>query len=251
MISEPELVGEEPFATPQTPGAVSAPGTDGGGVTDDALASAGPRGPRRAWLWALGGAVAASAVWACGLYAFGNQDPDLGGYRATDDLCKAARLKHLQTALGTREGEGLPTRFEHATMDDAQCSVELKPTGYEPEVDEDGNEIVSLHDVHISYTLHKRTDPGPEFDGAVLARQRAWGTESESAAVTGIGERAHVARGQDGSTITLDVVDGQAELSIAVTGGWDHESGEPATDVSEIEGLLVQDMQDLMAALRS
>ncbi|MGW0701319.1 hypothetical protein ACWD0A_18795 [Streptomyces sp. NPDC002867] len=245
MISEPELVGEESFAAPQTLGAVSAPGTD------DAVTSPGPRGPLRAWLWALGGAVAASAVWAGGLYAFGDQDPDLGGYRATDNLCKAAQLKNLQAALGKREGEGMPTQFEHATMDDAQCSVELKPTGYEPEVDEEGNEMISLPSVYISYTLHKRTDPGPEFDGAVLARQKAWGTETEAAAITGIGERAHVARGEGGSAITLDVLDGQAELSIAVTGDWDPESGDPATDVTELEGLLVQDMQELMATLRS
>ncbi|MEV4332299.1 hypothetical protein AB0K02_17475 [Streptomyces sp. NPDC049597] len=251
MISEPELVGEESFAAPQTLGAVSAPGPDGAGVTDDAVTSLGPRGPRPAWLWALGGAVAASAVWAGGLYALGGQDPDLGGYRATDNLCAAAQLKNLQTALGKREVEGMPAQFEHATRDEAHCSVELKPTGYEPEVDEEGNEVTSLPGVHLTYTLHKKTDPGPEFDGTVLARQEAWGADPETAAVTGIGERAHVARGEDGSTITLDVLDGQAELSIAVTGDWDPASGDPATDVTELEGLLVQDMQALMDRLRS
>ncbi|MFF8842714.1 hypothetical protein ACF08N_08250 [Streptomyces sp. NPDC015127] len=251
MISEPELVGEDPFDAPTSAGPGPAPGTVAESVTDDAGTPADPRGTRRRWLWALGGAAAASALWAGGLFAFGGQDPDLGGYRATENLCEAAELKNLQSALGKREGEGMPSGIAHATRAEAQCSADLRPTGYQPHVDEDGNEMISLPGVFVTYTLHKKTDPGPEFDGAVLARQNAWDAEAESETVVGIGEQAHIARSDDGSTIMLEVLDGQAEIGITVTGDWDPKSGEPATDVSELEGLLVQDMQALMARLRS
>ena len=68
VISEPELVGdEEPFERAgEVPGQRADDAGDRESARGDRPAADERVGARRAWLWALGGAVVASAVWAGG-----------------------------------------------------------------------------------------------------------------------------------------------------------------------------------------
>ncbi|MET9105092.1 hypothetical protein [Streptomyces zhihengii] len=250
MISEPELVGGDPFDAPgaRPPGAPPPP--DALGTGRDGRAPARP--PRPAWLWAAGGAAVASVLWAGGLYGYTALGPDLGGYRATGNLCAETELKGASSALGSpRKEESSHQESRHEALDHAYCSVYLEPTGYEPDTDEEGNEIWSLPSVDITYTLHRRTDPGPEFDGVVRSRDFGMGGGgAEPRPLEGLGERAY-AIGQGADGVVIEVLDGQATFSLWASGGVDPETGEVIGEASDIEALLVEDLKALMERLKS
>ncbi|MGW7464087.1 hypothetical protein ACWGJT_05130 [Streptomyces xantholiticus] len=250
MISEPEMVPEGHFGAAEFPS--QRPSSDDLVAVDDEPA-APRRPPRPAWLWALGGAAVASAVWAGGLYVYGTADPDLGGYRTSRNLCLDAELKALTAAIGERPGDepGSAWGSTHRTLDEAVCYTDLEPEGYEIPVDEDGNEVGSLPSVSVGYTLHKKIDPGPEFEGSVKAQRDTFGEQSVIRRVDGLGEQAFVLRDSDGVGIHLEVLDGQAVLTLSLTSYWDGDSGEPAVDLSDIEPLLAEDIRALMARLKS
>lgn len=249
MISEPELVGGDPFDAPGGSRGAQAgpPPPEAVGTGPDGAPPA--RAPRPAWLWAVGGAAAASVLWAGGLYGCTALGPDLGGYRATENLCAEAELKGLTSVMGKpAEEDTMGMKSRHATVDQASCSLSMRPTGYEPPTDEDGNEIWSLPMVHFTYTLHKKTDPGPEFDGLVLARNEAGETGDEPRRTSGIGERGFVFSEVD--DLTVEVLDGQATFRIWVSGARDPETGEPVVDMTGIEATAVDDLKALMERLK-
>ncbi|MFF3453365.1 hypothetical protein ACFYXH_03365 [Streptomyces sp. NPDC002730] len=251
MISEPELVGEdEPFgeaelAGPRT-GEADAAGTETVAAGDGVSA----RRPRPAWVWAVGGVLAASAVWAGGLYVYERQDPDVGGYRASRDLCSETGLKALSTVLGKVQSR-MPSAREHTTLDLASCWATVESTTTSPK---DGGLEDSPPSVYFTYTLHKRTDPGPEFKAATAAQMLFGDTEVTMEQVDGIGERAYFVL-EDGSdeAPTLHVLDGQAVLTLSVSpGGPNGPGGKTApADLSGIRPFMIEDMRTLMAKLQS
>lgn len=235
MISEPELAGGEAFPAAETVRNEPAPR---------------PPRPRPPWLWALGGAVVASAVWAGGLYAYERtQDggPGLGGYRTTGNICEQAELKALSTALGKRSADANGLTTEHPTLDIARCNATLG----DPE---------SGYDVAITYSLHKETDPGPEFE----PRIKDSGYEQDVDRVDGLGETAilWVDRPPEGpsSGAWIHVLDGQVEVKIELMaiGAYEvaPETGEaverprPSADLTGIGDFLAEDARALLAALR-
>ncbi|WMX45283.1 hypothetical protein [Streptomyces roseicoloratus] len=238
MISEPELVGGGGFPDPAGPPLPQPPPAAG----QDPAGPAGPRA-RHPWLWALGGAVAASAVWAGGLSAYDRygQDagPDLGGYRTDRDPCEVARFDGLVSAFGAK-GPAVtePRKVDRPALFDWDCTVTLasKPVGYT---------------VDVSYRLHRKTDPGPEFADIMEDPQLGGGGE----AVGGVGESAYFG-GLYGDN-SLRVLDGQAELGLALqpTDDWDEETNLPRElpqlDPAAIRTYLVEDMRQLMAALKN
>ncbi|QNP65059.1 hypothetical protein [Streptomyces genisteinicus] len=249
MISEPELVGGDPFDAPGSGRTVAVPPPPdavGGGPDPEAA----PR-PARPWLWAAGGAAVASVLWAGGLYGYSALGPDLGGYRATENLCAEAELKGASAALGRpREDERSHQESSHESLDYAYCSVYLEPIGYEPDTDEEGDEIWSLPNVDITYTLHRKTDPGPEFDGVVMSRNEGLESVHEPRRLSGLGERAYVFE-QMGDGAVIEVLDGQATFSLWWSGGTDPDTGEQIGSESDIEPLLMEDLKELMRRLRS
>ncbi|WP_236240162.1 hypothetical protein [Streptomyces sp. CC228A] len=230
MISEPELVDED--GRP--------PGQGGDLVDSDAPPAARPGAPRgrRPWLWALGGAVAASALWAGGLYAYQSRGVDLGGYRTVDDLCEAAGLKALETALGPRSDDTPGPDRHHEAVDQVMCEVQL---GGDP----------GLYSVQVEYRLHKAADPGVEFDAYGIGSW--WGSGMDGEPVAGLGERALFASPPGGAV--LRVLDGQATLRIWISPTFWNDAGEAPDDVdtTAMEGIkefMVEDAKALMARLR-
>ncbi|MFD3994088.1 hypothetical protein [Streptomyces sp. NPDC058583] len=223
MISEPELDGDTSYVTTE--------------VLTEEQAPRPPR-PRRPWLWALGGAVVASAVWGGGLYAYGQRaEPgvDLGGYKPVENLCKVAELKALSGILGERSTDG-----DGPMMDDPAVTQTSCPTNFGP--------IGSGYSAFVVYTLHRVTDPGPEFEAR--AKYFSLGTP-----IDGLGEKAFFDdRGGEGGE--LRVLDGQVEIELSLSRDYstDAEGNEIGNaepiDLSGIEVPMTQDMLALMAALK-
>ncbi|MFC7978671.1 hypothetical protein [Streptomyces cinereoruber] len=220
MISEPELVGGTGFEPPEV-------------LTE----TRPPRPPRarRPWLWALGGAVAASAVWGGGLYAYERgkpTGPDLQGYRHVEDLCGAARLEALAGVLGERREDRTPPVVNEPAISETGCEVGFGP----PEAEQT---------VSITYTLHKVTDPGPEFE----ARTQQSGLLVK---VDGIGEQAFF-DDMEAEGGRLRVLDGPAEFQVDIyRQSYDMNGEEIASslDLSGIEVPMTQDLLALMAELK-
>jgi hypothetical protein len=97
MISEPEMAGEI--------GAVETPEI----VSDLDRRPTGPRGPRSPWLWALGGMVAASALWAAAVFHYGLGSPrrDARGYHLDHDPCPSVQLASIEAAIAPRDSASL------------------------------------------------------------------------------------------------------------------------------------------------
>ncbi|GAA2783410.1 hypothetical protein [Streptomyces showdoensis] len=226
MISEPELVGgaEFPAALEPLPVEPKRPG------------------PRRPWLWALGGAVAASAVWAGGLVAYDRGEsgagPDLRGYRAEEDPCRKARLPGLSSAFGGKGETTNPLVLDHPALFRAECVVTLdaKPVPYQ---------------LNVSYTLHRATDPRPEFEARMNDPFQGIGDR-----VSGVGEIGYLKDNNDGGEMELHVLDGQAvvQLGLSPVLTYDGEGPQPEPprlDPAATRTYLVEDMNELLAALRT
>ncbi|MFJ3900807.1 hypothetical protein [Streptomyces sp. NPDC090025] len=231
MISEPELVGGAEFSAPGT--ALHEPPPP---------PPAEPPGPgsraRRPWLWAVGGAVAASVVWAGGLYAYDRQNettgPDLRGYRAVEP-CQVGAFHGLAAALGPRGEATNPMVLDESALYSTNCLVQLeaKPVPYELEV---------------TYRLHRVIDPRPEFEALMRDPMIGGGDR-----IDGIGDTAFV--NDDDTAMTLDVVDGQAELRLRVSPSltWDGKGEPPAPpklDPAALRTYLVEDARELMKELK-
>ncbi|RSS55289.1 hypothetical protein [Streptomyces sp. WAC01280] len=223
MISEPELDGGDGF------------------VTSEVLTETPPPGPprtRRPWLWALGGAVLASAVWGGGLYAYEKPQPsgpDLGGYKAVEDLCAVAEFNALAGVLGEPSKDGMTGGMDDPAVHETSCPVIFGPpeTGFS---------------VSLRYTLHKVSDPGPEFE----ARAKY---VDLSTPIDGIGEKAFF-DGRGGEGGEMRVLDGQVEIELSIYRQYETDEqgnplGEPKpVDLSGIEVPMTQDLLALMAALK-
>ncbi|MGV9315048.1 hypothetical protein ACWDR0_23125 [Streptomyces sp. NPDC003691] len=252
MISEPELVGDgPPEQGPLLPGPPGVPdrdeeydergdGRDHGddrGDRDDRLESgrAERRPPLRAWQWGVVGVVATSLLWAGGLFAYSavtGGDPDPGPYRAVSDLCESAAVQELAAVHGKVSSRN-PEKFAHPAMDQAHCSLMLGHNGALSSVaPEKGTEPEPSIGVHISYTLHRKTDPGPEFDAQVRAQAARMHVKAEP--VTGFGERAY-RMNEGGGGHALHVLDGQAVLQVQLYSYWSGEESGPPPALAETE----------------
>ncbi|MGV4923842.1 hypothetical protein [Streptomyces sp. BHT-5-2] len=183
------------------------PGGAGGG--------AGGRGVS-GWLWAVGGAVAATAIGASVMFATGafspEPSPDLKGYAFRDDLCAATSLApfangHYKAKPSTGSGSGAasgsgpsgvssPPNPQHSgsrmnSMDSMWCNVSLS-------ADKAGAGDYSSTWLYNSVTLHKKTDPRPEFGDVYRAYEKQQTTVSYKVEpVTGLGDEAYLVTRND------------------------------------------------------
>ncbi|MFJ4778659.1 hypothetical protein [Streptomyces sp. NPDC088762] len=220
MITEPELDGEW---EPEHPAEPAEPGE-------------GPVGrpPARPWLWALGGAVLASAVWAGGLTA---QNRFAAGpridYRHSENLCQEAPLTTLGTLTGGFE-KGLRRHSEGPALDWSYCT-------YDSTRSEDRPDYHGQVQVH----LHKQTDPGPEFGAAPGLSIFMDVVPGDAEEVPGLGERALIS----GQAVEqrLQVLDGGAVFTLTVQA-----FGEDGAETDEValKSAMIEDMRALMLALK-
>jgi hypothetical protein len=224
VISEPELVGGTVYAGAEPLSSEDPPRHEPGG--------------RRPWVWALGGALAASAVWAGSLYVYESRPdpgPDLRGYKSTADVCGKAKLAGLSEVLGKQSRDASPAVEKDQALEWTICTMTFGP----PETGYSGM---------IEYTLHTVTDPGPEFD----ARVKPYEMEP----MEGLGEKAYVS--VDGNRgARMRVLDGQVELELTFDAqeSWVEDQDKPVQktkeiDLSGIDQVMAQDMAALMAELK-
>ncbi|MCZ0973548.1 hypothetical protein O1L55_23755 [Streptomyces albulus] len=180
------------------------------------------------WLWAVGGAVAATAIGASVMFATGafssEPHPVLKGYAFRDDLCSVTSLTPFENAhyktkpsAGTgstgSSGPSSPPNPQHSgsrmgSMDSMWCNVSLTPEGA-------GTTDYSSSWVYSAATLHKKTDPAPEFADLY----RAYETQQTSTTykvepVSGIGDEAFLVTRNDSGALNSSYV------ILAVRDGW-------------------------------
>ncbi|MFB7468385.1 hypothetical protein ACFCZ1_33730 [Streptomyces sp. NPDC056224] len=224
MIGEPELDGEwGPDAPPA------------GEAQPDA--SRGPaRRPARPWLWALGGALLASLVWA-GTLA-GSQDRFSGApriaYRNAENLCKEAPLSAVSRAATKLSGDA-PRHGEHPALDWSYCMYNTYPA-----------EGSMRYGAEALVQLHKKTDPRAEFGAAPESLSYMWDAAAEVEQVPGLGERALISRSGVGHR--LQVLDGGAVFTLKFD--WYGEPDTPEPDDDAIKAAMIEDVRTLMAALK-
>lgn len=225
MISQPELEGEWQGGESAEPLAAPEPGRGSG---------------RRPWTWALGGALAASAVWAGALTLqdrFVDAGPPLA-YRYGANLCEQAPLKAVG-AIGGGFGGGMVTHGESAALDWARCDHSAQTLEEQPIV----------YQAEVVVELHEKTDPEPEFglhpDKGVILTAGSMPVQAEQ--VSGLGKRA-LFSGYDHAP-RLQVLDGGAVFTLTVQwfGGPDTQG---RIDGDAVRSAMIEDMRALMAALR-
>ncbi|MEW2139740.1 hypothetical protein AB0892_24685 [Streptomyces sp. NPDC005409] len=231
MITDPEIDGDWDTAGTAQPPQELAPG---GRPAKPGASSARP------WLWALGGVVVASAMWAGGLYAFGDRlsEPTLS-YRASKNLCEDFEARTLSGLTGDlHKKPPMNQESDHPAVDGAVCQL---------------NNVEGVPDfiVKAQVDLHKKTDPSTEFDVPPLADIADSGSV-RTEAVPGLGERAVVLTSPGGLDQELRVLDGGAVFTVRVLayGTYDEKNGRPATDATAVQAAMIEDMRELMAALR-
>ncbi|MDT3395667.1 hypothetical protein RKE29_03215 [Streptomyces sp. B1866] len=227
-------------------------------------AGTGPGGGK-GWLWAVGGVVVASAVWAGVLVAtggFGGDDSEavLGSYRYASDLCSRTDLTAFhnvgyQTEPPDSSTDTNPTHSgsEDPAIDVMQCNVEFDP----PNSTTSDYSYVYLN-THAE--LHRESDPGPEFEPGYRAYEdQKFSTYSYTVKeVSGLGDEAFVVTRQDSDSsssssssryVILGVRDGWVTYETQWSEYRSSSSGSPASD-SEATEMLKRSAKETLARLR-
>ncbi|MET8096572.1 hypothetical protein ABZV29_08860 [Streptomyces sp. NPDC005236] len=160
-------------------------------------------------LWAAVGALAASAVWAGGIFLLGplGDKPDLAGYRAKANLCSAVDYSALRTEYTQEDTAPTHNSLKDKAIDQSYCSISLKTSSSS-----------SYSDAYLSVEmdLHRTTDPSPEFTAVWSGYdQRYEGYEVEK--VSGFGDEAYLVT-ED--TTSGAGTSGSRAVILAVRDGW-------------------------------
>ncbi|MFF5500059.1 hypothetical protein [Streptomyces aquilus] len=243
MISEPEMAeGSDPPEVRE--------------VMDHLVQRSSVRPRRKPWLWALGGALAASSVWAAGLLVLGpaNQSADMRGYQVDRDSCKSAPLAALREALAL---QSVPDTTQdellrHPALDQVHCSLSFQGGSRATS----GGHWAVTTTIGISVALHKKADPREEFDADRRVTDSGVVAADQVRPVPGLGDEAFVIAEDLGRT-ELRVLDGAAvvTLSLATTsyyeGDADAADEAPALpDVSTYWPAMISDARELTTVLR-
>ncbi|MFI1187742.1 hypothetical protein [Streptomyces californicus] len=258
MISEPELVG-----------------ADGPGASPDVVSGFDPeqgaaRGGRRrsGALWAVAGALVASAVWATAVFGHGigrDGKPDPRGYRVESDSCTAMRLPALTKVLGEQVAEPATELdgIEHPALHRIRCTVAFPTKETPARAGEDGGSGPGWsveYGASLTAELHRETDPRPEFEASGTLTEIDGSVVERVERVPDLGDQAYLLIMEEGD-LRLNVVEGGAVVRLALT-GWmfphddsDDENG-PPEDMAEPGALayraeLISDMRAVMKALKA
>ncbi|MFH9429286.1 hypothetical protein ACH4JZ_13500 [Streptomyces sp. NPDC017615] len=169
--------------------------------------AAGSGAAGRAVLWAVVGAVVASAAWAAGVFLIGATAgaADLGGYAAPSDLCSRSDYTSFKDEYSASDSSPTHSSLKDAALDESYCSASLKKSGS------------SYADAYLTLQvdLHKKTDPGPEFTAT-------WKNYDESHSGYDVGPVEDI--GDEAYLVTRDTTSGTSSGSryatLAVRDGW-------------------------------
>ncbi|MFG3197134.1 hypothetical protein ACGFYT_13470 [Streptomyces sp. NPDC048208] len=169
--------------------------------------AAGSGAAGRAVLWAVVGAVVASAAWAAGVFLIGATAgaADLGGYAAPSDLCSRSDYTSFKDEYSASDSSPTHSSLKDAALDESYCSASLKKSGS------------SYADAYLTLQvdLHKKTDPGPEFTAT-------WKNYDESHSGYDVGPVEDI--GDEAYLVTRDTTSGTSSGSryatLAVREGW-------------------------------
>ncbi|MDX3540749.1 hypothetical protein PV721_41995 [Streptomyces sp. MB09-01] len=233
MITEPELDGEWESGRPAK-------------VAQDTVVREA-RGPRRPWWGVLVAVVATSALWAGGLYAYGDRlkEPEIR-YRVTENLCDQFKAPALAGGLGGFTDSAPQKGGRHPAMDWASCSH-----------DGDRSAPVGAFFVAAVVELHKKTDPAPEFELGSRYDRSGPGGPDQWESVPGLGQQALLSTPGGAEGVQLRVRDGGAVFIIEVMffdrieDGPDPQARLSARpDRETLAAAAIEDARALMAALR-
>ncbi|MFJ2241796.1 hypothetical protein [Streptomyces sp. NPDC087859] len=244
MISEPETgAGIDPLESPE--------------IMDDLV----QRSPvhtarRRPWLWALGGALTASALWAAGVLLLGPGDgsTDVRSYRLDQESCEAARLASLREELALKSVPDTSQNelLRHPALDQVHCSLSFQGGSRA----EPGGHWAVTTTIGISVALHKKADPRGEFDADRQVTDAGVVAADQVRTVPDLGDEAFVIAEDIGHT-ELRVRDGAAVLilSLATTSYYEGDAdtvGEAPDlpDVSAYWPAMISDARELTATFR-
>ncbi|MER6561281.1 hypothetical protein ABT300_26815 [Streptomyces sp. NPDC001027] len=203
----------------------------------------------RAVLWAVVGALAASAAWAAGVFLIpSGSDVDLRGYSAPVNLCNSTDYSSFRTEYAANDSTPTHNSLGDDALDEALCNLSLKKTG---------SSYADAY-LYVQLDLHKKTDPGPEFTAT-------WKNYSEShsgydvEAVTGIGDEAYLV---SDDTTSSSSTSGSLYATLAVRDGWvtytmsysayysSYSNDKDPPTLSEVSGWLKTDSRATLAELK-
>lgn len=220
------VAGPNPYAQPTMPGVplTGAPAGYGPGAPPPPTAPAG----RKGWLWGLGGAVVASAVWAGALFATGGFDgdpePELAGFSYTDDLCASSDFSaftkgdkyQVEEPEDSDEDSKNPQFYgsEQPALATMTCNIDYEPANA-------GSDDYSNAWVYTTVLLHKETDPGPEFEAQYRAYedQKSGSYRYTVKEVKGVGDEAYLVTQIDKDDDSSDDSNGEYMI-LGVRDGW-------------------------------
>ncbi|WP_432010764.1 hypothetical protein [Streptomyces cucumeris] len=179
----------------------------------------------KGWLWGLGGAVVASAVWAGVVLATGGfgggekkEKPDLAGYVYTDNLCDSTDTETFETEGYDKKDDSSsstsnPTHSssQDPALDSMTCNIDFKP-------DTASSSDYSSVWLYTTASRHKKTNPAPEFEATYRAYedQKSSSYSYEVKAVGGLGDEAYVVTQTNRSSSSTS----GAYVILAVRDGW-------------------------------
>ncbi|MEV7080871.1 hypothetical protein AB0N88_20410 [Streptomyces sp. NPDC093516] len=219
---------------------------------------------QKPWLWALGGASAASALWAAALLLppLGHHNPDLRGYRLDKEFCTSVRLASLQEALALKSvpdtvGHEL---LQHPSVDQMHCSLAFQKSVDDGAGGRGGHWLVGTT-VDLAVALHTKTDPRDEFDADRRVTDVGVVAADLVKPVPDLGDEALLIAKDTGHT-ELRVLDGGAvmTMSLSTTSYYASDDGTDGTeavgdgpdlpDVSTYWPAMIGDMRELMTELK-
>ncbi|MFI2435822.1 hypothetical protein [Streptomyces sp. NPDC018693] len=245
FYAQPTMVGQpgqppvaHPYAQPGPYPEVLASPAGGGG-------SGGSGGAGRAVLWAVLGAVVASAAWAGGVFLLGGGvtgSADLRGYSAPENLCTTMDYSSFKEDYPEEDDDPTARAVKDPALDTSRCSLSLTADGSDSS---DGY-------LYADVALHKETDPGPEF----TATWKKYGEMYEDYKVTevdGIGDEAYLVSDSSSETSrysTLAVRDGWMTYSMSFSSySYGDDDPEPPTQ-DEIAEWLKKDTKATLEKLK-
>jgi hypothetical protein len=158
-------------------------------------------------LWAVVGAVVASALWGGGvlLLKSSSASADLRGYAVKSDLCGTVDLTAFKQKYPQDDSNPSTYTTKGEALDDMSCSEGLEYSG---------SSYADAY-LYVQYSLHKKTDPGPEFTDTWLGYKQHSDSKYVVTPITGFGDEAYL--------VTEDTVSsnsGDRYVTLAVRDGW-------------------------------